>query len=59
MQQGMQQGQEKVLEKLLTLRFGPLTESTQARLKNADVQQLDQWVDSLLTAQSLDELLNG
>ena len=58
-ERGLQQGQEKVLEKLLTLRFGPLTEATRQRLQNADIQQLDRWVDNILTATSLEDLLNG
>lgn len=58
MQQGMQQGQEKVLEKLLTRRFGALNEETLARLRNADLKQLEQWVDNLLDAPTLEDVFN-
>jgi len=56
MQQGMLQGGEKMLEKLLTRRFGPLSEATLARLKNADLDQIEQWADKILDVQTLDDV---
>lgn len=38
-------------------RFGPLANATCKRVKSADSLELDRWIDGLLTAKSLDELL--
>jgi flagellar biosynthesis/type III secretory pathway protein FliH len=57
MQQGMQvgllKGQAGVLAKLLKLRFGPLPEEVIERLSGAMVDELDGWVEAVLTAPTL------
>ncbi len=57
MQQGMQQGklegETMVLERLLTKRFGPLSDETCARLRTATQSQLEQWADRILDAPTL------
>jgi hypothetical protein len=50
MQQGMQQGEVAVLERLLTRRFGPLSDEIRARLPQASLDQLREWTDAILDA---------
>jgi hypothetical protein len=58
-EQLIQQGQVKVLRKLLERRFGLLSEQTLERLEAAGDQDLDQWVERVLTARTLDEVFEG
>jgi hypothetical protein len=48
--------QKKVLERLLSRRFGPLSEATRQRLKNATLEQLERWTDTILDAATLEEV---
>ncbi len=50
-------GRRVLLQKLLTLRFGPLSEGAILRVEAADVPTLDTWAERVLTAASLDEVL--
>jgi hypothetical protein len=43
----------------LALRFGPLTEQGQERIRNSSIEQLDALAERLLTASSLDEVLRA
>jgi hypothetical protein len=52
--QGKAEGRLEIVLKQLALRFGPLTEATQARLRDV---QLDAVAERLLTAQTLEEAL--
>ncbi|HSN96742.1 MAG TPA: hypothetical protein VLS89_00545 [Candidatus Nanopelagicales bacterium] len=54
---GRREGQRLTLMKLLTARFGVLSDAAVARIKAADAAQLDAWTDRVLTAASLPELL--
>jgi predicted transposase/invertase (TIGR01784 family) len=56
-QQGLQQGEAAVLRKLLIRRFGPLPPEVQARIDAASAGQIDVWVDRVLDADSLEEVL--
>jgi ATP-dependent DNA helicase RecG len=58
-QQGMQQGEAIVLERLLTRRFGPQTPETLNRLTNAPLDQLEHWADNILDATSLEEVFTN
>jgi hypothetical protein len=58
-QQGMQQGEIAMLERILIRRFGPLSSDTQSKLTNAKLEQLDQWADNILDADTLDEVFKG
>ena len=49
---------EMVLRQL-NLRFGPLPEPSQPTVAAADEATLDRWIDRVLTATSLDEVLSG
>ena len=57
LQQGLQQGKREegvaILARLLTKRFGPLSEETRARLASASLDQLDLWADRILDAPTL------
>jgi len=55
-EQGMQQSEEKVPERLLTRRFGPLSEATRNLLKSANTDQLELWADNILDAKTLDDV---
>ncbi|MEX1369313.1 MAG: Rpn family recombination-promoting nuclease/putative transposase, partial [Nannocystaceae bacterium] len=57
--EGKAEGKAEVLLKLLQLRFGPLPETTRAMVDNAKSEQLDIWVERVLTAKSLDEVFAG
>ena len=52
------QGRVEIVLKLLTLRFGPLTESVQARVGGGGNVQLDAVVERILIAQTLEEALS-
>jgi hypothetical protein len=53
---GKLEGEAAVLNRLLTRRFGPISEATQARLDNATLEQLEQWTDNILEAATLDDV---
>ena len=53
---GKLEGQVAVLYRLLTRRFGLISEATQARLDNATLEQLEQWTDNILQAATLDDV---
>jgi hypothetical protein len=55
-QQRWREGRVAALARLLHLKFGPLSESTQKRLEEADEARLDLLTERILSAQSLDEL---
>ena len=50
---GRLKGEAIVLERLLTKRFGPLSDDIRARLENATAEQLELWTDRILDAVSL------
>ena len=55
-QEGRLEGQLKTLVRQLTRRFGTLDKATETRLQGATQGELDRWTDSILTAQSLEEV---
>lgn len=54
--EGMQQGEGILLRRLLTRRFGSLSEAIGARLSQASTDQLEIWGDRVLDAKSLDDV---
>lgn len=54
--QGEQRDEAKALLQLVQVKFGPPSPEVEARIKQAEPEQLDEWVVRMLTAQSLDEL---
>lgn len=55
--EGKIEGQAKLLERLLTKRFGALPESALARLQSATAEQLEHWADAILEAPTLAAVL--
>jgi hypothetical protein len=55
-QEGRLEGERRVLQRLLTRRFGELPGWALQRLENASAETLDTWADEILTAGSLEEL---
>lgn len=55
-QEGRQQGEEVLLRRLMTRRFGSLSDIVETRLAQASVEQLEIWGDRVLDAKSLDEV---
>ena len=51
--EGEQSGEAKALRRLLQKRFGPLPEALLARVHSASVDELEQWLDRALDADSL------
>ena len=56
LEQGLEQGQLMILQKLLSQRFGALSEDAAKRLRACSKDQLLQLAYTLLTATSLKEL---
>ena len=55
-EEGLKEGELLLLQRLLTLKFGPLDEATQARLAAADDDTLLIWGERVLTAGRLAEV---
>lgn len=56
-EEGMQQGEAIVLIRQLTLKFGEIPEETRRYIEAADTDSLIKWLDQILTAQSIDEVM--
>ncbi len=57
--QGYDEGQRGLLLRQLTRRFGPLPTSVGRRVSNASADELMQWSDRVLDAESLDDVFAG
>jgi len=57
-QQGLQQGEARVLLLQLSTRFGELPPTTRQRIETADAETLLHWSERVLTARSLEEVLH-
>ena len=55
-EKGAQEKSRNTLTKLLTLRFGPLSEAVAQRLGEARVEQLDAWIEKVLFACTLEDV---
>ena len=51
-----QQGQSKLLLRLLEKKFGPLHKAVVARIRRAQSEQLEHWAEQILTAAKLDDV---
>lgn len=56
-EEGETKGRADVLLKLLGLRFGQVPDAIRARVEAASLTQLDTWVERVLTATTVDEVL--
>jgi hypothetical protein len=57
--QGRQEGEAALLLRLLELRFGPLDETSGARVRRADAETLLRWGEKVLTATFLEEIFKA
>ncbi|MBF0613634.1 MAG: DUF4351 domain-containing protein [Magnetococcales bacterium] len=55
-QEGREEEGRKIVQRLLTRRFGPLPEYVMNKIAHADAESLERWGDRLLDAGSLDEV---
>jgi len=55
--QGFLQGEQNLLLRLLTKRFGTLPEQYQQQVSQANTEQLEYWIDQVLTATNLDDIV--
>ena len=55
-QRGVRRGKAETLLRLIQAKFGPLGPEVEARIKQAEPEQLNDWSVRVLTAQSPDEL---
>ena len=51
--QGLAKGKAETLTRLLERRFGPLRRQTHDRIANAELDQIETWLDALLDAPDL------
>jgi predicted transposase/invertase (TIGR01784 family) len=58
-EEGVVEGQAKLLARQLTRRFGTLPDSVYQCLKAAASEQIEQWGERIFEVQTLDELLEG
>ena len=58
-QEGRQEGEAALLLRQLELRFGPLDETSGARVRRAYAETLLRWGDKVLTATSLEEIFKA
>lgn len=54
--EGKLEGEAVLLERLITRKFGPLSDDTQARLKTATLDQIEQWAENILDAETLEDV---
>lgn len=58
-EEGLAKGQQRMLLKLLQLRFGEPSAETTSRVQAATVEELEAMAERVLTAQTLEEVLGG
>jgi len=56
-QQGVQQGEARVLLKQLELKFGAISDTVRERIQTTDTDTLLVYLERILTAETLDEVL--
>ena len=56
--EGRNEGRAEALRQLLTLKFGALQDETLERIRSAPADRLEVWTARLLTAATLDEVLD-
>jgi predicted transposase/invertase (TIGR01784 family) len=57
--EGRVEGRAEVLLRQLALKYGPVPEARVDRIRAASIEELDRWVEMVLTASSLDEALGS
>ena len=59
LEQGIEKGEARFLLLTLRQRFGPLPAVAEEQIKSATSDQLESWITRILTANTLNEVLNG
>ena len=54
--QGIAQGRARSLARLVQHRFGPLSAAVESRIAQASTDELDEWLDKVLDASSLEAM---
>jgi predicted transposase YdaD len=57
MQQGMRQGEAQILLRQLSLKFGEIPADKKRLVESADTESLKRWSERILSATSMDEVL--
>ena len=55
-EEGRQEGEARLVLRLLRLKFGPLETELEDRVRSADADRLLEWGERVLTAKSLQEV---
>ena len=55
-EEGRQEGEMLVLQRLLARRFGVLNSNVISLISNAPVEDIEMWVDRVLDAETLDDI---
>ena len=58
-QEGLREGQAAVLLRQLTRRFGSLGEPLTERVRTASSAELEQWLDNILDARTVDDVFRS
>jgi hypothetical protein len=58
LEQGLQQGARRQLLRLLTIRFGSVSEDVETRLQSLDLNQLEELLEVALTAEAIAQFAN-
>ena len=56
--EGKQEGEALALQRLLTKRFGELPVQLSARINEADLVQIEQWLDRIFDAKNIDDIFS-
>ena len=56
LQEGRQEGEARLLLRQLRLKFGPLAPEIEERVRSADADRLLRWGESILAAESLQDV---
>ncbi len=56
---GRQEGEVAVLLRMLRRKYGSLSPEVEDRIRKADAQQLLDWADRFVTADTLEEIFDG
>ena len=56
-QEGRQEGEATIVLRLISLKFGTPSDAVRRRIESADADTLLQWSEHILTAETLDEVL--
>ena len=59
LEKGLVIGEQKLLIRQITRRFGPLPDEIRQRIEQANIDQIEEWADRILDARSLADIFAG